>query len=165
MQTITRWFWVWDFNKEEQWLNQMAERGWVLDDYHFCRYTFISCEPGEYIVRMELHGNDPDYIAFMEDTGAELVAKYFGWLYFRRRAEFGEFNLFSDIDSRISHLQRIANMLMIIGVMNIIIGIINTLTPTHMGFINLLCAVMLMYGLGRIHGKIEALREERRLHE
>ncbi|MBQ1532501.1 MAG: DUF2812 domain-containing protein [Solobacterium sp.] len=166
MKTFYRLFWVWDFDKEEQWLNEMAEQGWVLDSYQICRYTFVNCEPGEYIIRMEMHGGfDPGYIEFMEDTGAELIAKFFGWMYFRRKAEFGEFNIFSDIDSKISHLKGIANLLMIIGFMNIIIGIANSILPVHMGFINLLCAALLMYAVGRIHGKIEALRQERRLHE
>jgi hypothetical protein len=31
--------------------------------------------------------------------------------------------------------------------------------------VNLLCATLLMYGLGRIHGKKEALEKERELHE
>jgi hypothetical protein len=29
---IWKWFWVWDFEKEERWLNQMAMEGWVLVD-------------------------------------------------------------------------------------------------------------------------------------
>jgi len=28
-KVINKWFWVWDFDKEEQWLNTMAESGWV----------------------------------------------------------------------------------------------------------------------------------------
>ena len=43
---------------------------------------------------------------------------------------------------------------------------LNTLNPgTRLGWINLLCATLLMYGLGRIHGKKEALEKERELHE
>ena len=29
-KTIKKWFWVWEFDKEEQWLNTMAQSGWVL---------------------------------------------------------------------------------------------------------------------------------------
>ena len=36
---------------------------------------------------------------------------------------------------------------------------------TRAGWINLLAATLLMYGLGRIHGKKEALEKERELHE
>ena len=27
-KTMTRWFWVWQFEKEEAWLNEMAASGW-----------------------------------------------------------------------------------------------------------------------------------------
>ena len=77
----------------------------------------------------------------------------------------GEFDLFSDIDSRISHLDKIGKMLGIIGGANLIIGIANTFSPARLGWINLLCATLLMYSLGRIHGKKEALEKERLLHE
>ena len=47
-----------------------------------------------------------------------------------------------------------------------IIGIVNSLNPSvRLGWINLLCATLLMYALGRIHGKKEALEKERLLHE
>ena len=40
---IKKWIWVWDFDKEERWLNTMAQQGWVLDKVGFCRYEFIPC--------------------------------------------------------------------------------------------------------------------------
>ena len=161
-KTLYKWFFVWDFDKEEAWLNEMALNGWVLVDVGFCRYTFERCEPGEYIIRLEMHGSDPDYVSFMEETGANYIGRCVQWLYFSRRSEYGEFNIFSDIDSKIGHLQGIARMLMIIGAMNLIIGMVNV---NEFSRINLLCATLLMYGLGRIHGKIEYLENERRLHE
>ena len=45
-RTIYKWFWVWDFEKEEEWLNEMAMNGWVLESVGFCSYHFIRCEPG-----------------------------------------------------------------------------------------------------------------------
>ncbi len=56
-------------------------------------------------------------------------------------------------------------MLAILGGANLIIGIANTFGTSRLGWINLLCATLLMYALGRIHGKKEALERERRLHE
>ena len=29
-KTVFRWWWAWDFDKEEQWLNQMAQFGWLI---------------------------------------------------------------------------------------------------------------------------------------
>ena len=35
---IKKWFWVWEFEKEEQWLNTMAQSGLVLDKLGVCKY-------------------------------------------------------------------------------------------------------------------------------
>ena len=164
--TIKKWIWVWDFDKEERWLNTMAQQGWVLDRLGFCRYEFVRCEPGEYIVRLEMREHDEGYLSFMADTGAEYVGRMVKWIYFRRKAEFGPFDIFSDLDSRLAHLKKISWMLRFVGLANLLIGLVNTLNPVvNMGWINLLCATLLMYALGRIEGKEEALERDRLLME
>lgn len=164
-KTLYKWWWVWDFEKEEQWLNNMAMEGWVLDKVGFCTYHFVQCEPGEYNIRLQMHNADEGYMTFMKELNAVYIGRVFKWIYFRRKAEYGEFNIFSDIDSRITHLESIAKMLIIVGAANIIVGLANTFNPINIGFINLLVGCLLMYGLGRIHGKIENLKAERILHE
>ena len=164
--TVKKWIWVWDFDKEERWLNTMAQQGWVLDRLGFCRYEFVRCEPGEYIVRLEMREHDEGYLSFMADTGAEYVGRMVKWIYFRRKAEFGPFDIFSDLDSRLAHLKKISWMLRFVGFANLLIGLVNTLNPVvNMGWINLLCATLLMYALGRIEGKEEALERDRLLME
>lgn len=164
--TIKKWIWVWDFDKEEQWLNSMAQQGWVLDRVGFCRYEFVRCEPGEYIVRLEMREHDEGYLSFMSDTGAEYVGRVVKWIYFRRKAEFGPFDIFSDLDSRLEHLKRISSTLRVVGIANLVIGLANSLNPVvNMGWINLLCATLLMYALGRIEGKEESLERDRLLME
>ena len=164
-KTIHRWIWVWDFEKEEEWLNEMALHGWVLDGVGYCTYHFVSCEPGEYTVRLEMHPSDDAYIQFMEDTGAEYIGRMMMWVYFRKKSSEGAFDLFSDVDSKIEHLDRMGRMLAIVGGMNLIIGVMNSISTSFVPSLNLLCATLLMYGLGRIHGKKEALKRERLLHE
>lgn len=164
-RTMHKWFWVWEFDKEEVWLNEMANTGWVLDRVGFCKYTFVKSEPEEYTVRLEMHDYDQGYVDFVEDTGAEYVGRMAKWIYFRKRTENGKFEIFSDIDSRIQHLERIGKMLTIVGIANLLIGIANTFNYINIGWINLLCATVLMYGLGRIHGKKESLEKDRILHD
>ena len=164
-RTIRKWFWVWDFEKEERWLNEMALQGWVLDGVGWCTYHFRRCEPGEYTVRLEMRTYDESYVAFMEETGAEFVGRMMAWIYFRKKAADGAFDLYSDIDSRIAHLDRIGKMLTVIGGLNLVIGILNSINGNGIGWVNLLCATLLMYALGRIHGKKEALEKDRQLME
>ncbi len=164
-KTVYKWFWVWDFEKEERWLNQMAMQGWALAEVGFCRYTFEKCEPGEYIVRLQMQKNDPDYVDFLEEIGAEYVGRMVQWIYVRRRAEEGPFELFSDTQSRLDHLNWIARMLLAVGIMNLVIGVVNAFSGNAVGAVNVAGATLLMYGLGRIHGKVEQLERERELHE
>ena len=49
-KTIHKVYLAWDFKKEELWLNEMAAEGWALEHAAFCSYTFVHCEPGEYII-------------------------------------------------------------------------------------------------------------------
>ena len=164
-RTVKKWFWVWEFDKEEDWLNEMAMNGWVLESVGFCSYHFVRCEPGEYAVRLEMHPYDESYVQFMQEAGAEYVGRMIAWVYFRKKTADGPFDLFSDIDSRIRHLDRIGKMLAVIGGANLLIGLLNSFNPSRIGWINLLAATALAYALGRIHGKKEALEKERLLHE
>ena len=166
-KTLHKWFWVWEFEKEERWLNEMAQEGWALTCGGFCTYTFEKCEPGEYIIRVETLDNSSDFENFMEELGAESVGRCFRWGYFRRKAELGEFNMFSDIDSRIAHLDKIGKTLFLLCMANIVIGLANCTgaTSSRLGWLNLLCATLLAYGLGRIHGMRDGLKHDRALHE
>ena len=163
--TQYKWFWVWDFDKEEKWLNGMADSGWALKSVGFCKYTFEACEPGEYIVRLEMHDSDPSYVSFMEDTGAEYVGRVVKWIYFRRKSALGAFDLFSDIDSRIDHLKRIYRLAWLFGIMNLIIGVMNSFNASHFGWLNLLVCSLLMYGAGIMKGRMDMLAAERELRE
>lgn len=168
-KTVKKWIWVWDFDKEEEWLNQMARNGWALDGVGFCTYYFIRTEPDEYTVRLQmlpLAQDFGEYDEWMQESGAERVGRMVQWVYYRKKTAEGSFDLFSDLDSRIAHLDKIAKLLLIIAILNVVIGIINCVNPhIQIGWINLLVASLLTYSLGRIHGKKEWLEKERLLRE
>ena len=163
--TIRKWFWVWDFEKEERWLNEMAESGWALVGVGFATYHFEQCEPGEYIIRLEMHDPDSSYLSFMEETGAEYIGRFMKWIFFRRKSELGSFDLFSDLDSKLNHLKSIYRMVLLLGFANLSIGVANSLNATRVGWLNLLVCAMLMYGAGVMKGKIDYLEGERLLRE
>ena len=168
-KTIRKWFWAWDFDKEEEWLENMARNGWVLDGVGFCTYRFIKTEPGEYSVRLQylpIAEENTDYTNLLEESGAERVGRMVQWVYYRKKTADGPFQLFSDLDSRITHLDKIAKLMLIIAVANLLIGVVNSFNPTmRIGWINLLVASLVTYGVGRIHGKKEALEKERLFRE
>ena len=168
-KVIRKLFWAWDFDKEEEWLENMARNGWVLDGVGFCTYHFIKTEPGEYSVRLQylpIAEENTDYTNLLEESGAERVGRMVQWVYYRKKTADGPFQLFSDLDSRIAHLEKIAKLMLIIAIMNLVIGVVNSFNPmVRIGWINLLVASLVTYGVGRIHGKKEALEKERLFRE
>lgn len=164
-KNVIKWWWAWKYDKEEEWLNNMANNGYALKYAKFIFYQFEKTMPGEYIIRIEYHKNNSDYISFMEELGAKRVSYYMGWNIFRRKSELGEFDIFSDLKSKIGHLKRIEQLLLPIGIMNIGIGIVNSINTIPIGVINLLLAALLFYGYGCVKTKRELLEKEERLLE
>lgn len=169
---ITKLWWTWNFDKEEEWLNEMAEQGYALVSAKWCFYEFERTEPGEYIIRLEFQKEDPKYLSFMNDIGAERISYWFGWNYYRRKSELGEFDLFSDLKSKINHLKRIEGILLPVGLLNIGAGLINIANAVNfatgvvwIGIISMFMAGLCFYGYGCVKTKREILEKELRLHE
>jgi len=103
----------WNPEKEQTWLNEMAAKGLALSDYSFWRYVFEETDPGEYIYRIDLLEQDPRhpesevFLKFLEDSGVSVVATYFKWVYLRKKAADGPFEVYSDVESRIRMYRRI----------------------------------------------------------
>lgn len=178
-KTIRKWIWAWDFEKEEKWLDEMSQQGWVLDKVGFCRYEFVQCEPGEYVTRLEMleepvdTAKSKDYIDFVESTGAEYIGHVTKWVYFRKKAVDGSFDLYSDIDSRTKHVQRVIRLfapLLCINALNTA-NILN-LTRHAPAALEIFCILfilavdlLLIFGLYKLNGIKKRLESERQLHE
>jgi len=136
---MTKVFWKWfiNYEKEEAWLNEMSAKGLAFTDYFLCRYKFADSAPGEYTVRIELLENVPvhpkskQYLSFMAESGVELVSTWFRWAYFRKKAEDGPFDIFSDIDSRIAHYKRITMLFFCLGFAEFCIGLGQLIPAMH----------------------------------
>lgn len=69
-KVIRKVFPVFEYEREEKWLNEMAEKGFILQHVGFFSYHFEECIPGEYQVRMQLleksiHSQESkEYISF-----------------------------------------------------------------------------------------------------
>lgn len=168
-----------DMEKEEEWLNEMAEKGFNFLDSFFIRYTFLEGKPNEYIYRIELLENNPNhpvsrqYIKFLEDTGVECVSTTGRWTYFRKKASDGPFDLYSDIDAKIKHYKRnssyIATILffnLIVLILNIILGILQKLPANFsIALSALFFTVLLSKALFNYWSKIKDLKDEQHIHE
>lgn len=180
-KTIHKWFWIWDFEKEEKWLNQMSAKGLQLTDVGFCRYTFEEGIPSKYNYRLELlkhgslrDGENEEYIHFLEETGVEHVGNMMRWAYFRKDASDGTFELFSDLDSKINYLKRVLCFMLIFLPM-LLVNTINNLSLFYIndgmkanlvsGWICFACLLLYLYGMSIFCIRIKKLKKEKRIRE
>ncbi len=141
----------WNFEREENWLNNLAAQGLALTDYSWCRYVLEDSQPGEYIYRIELldhsarHPESRRYIEFVESTGAECVATYMRWVYFRKKAADGPFELYSDNASRIRHYRKVRAFWLGLLILEITAFALNfaVLFVPPLPIANLVCACLL----------------------
>ncbi|MBQ8510009.1 MAG: DUF2812 domain-containing protein [Clostridia bacterium] len=169
---IHKWFWVWDFDKEEKWLNEMAAKGMSLVSVGWCTYWFEDTDAGAYQYRLELLEKSPEhpesrkYISFVEETGAEYLGSVINWVYFRRPTNSGEFELHSDHATRIKHLNRILRLLLVLMLCNLYPAIYNGwlyFGVSHFT-LNLVCAcISLAVELLVAAGLLIVLRKRRKL--
>ena len=175
---VHKLYWAWDFDKEEAWLNHMASIGWCMIGYGFCRYEFEQCEPGEYSIRLQMldnphnHPESEKYLEFLESTGAEHVGSWWKWIYIRKKKADGEFEVFSDNESKIKHLSHIMAFLLLIGILNLYIGVQNIVMMVAMsspgnaiGFANLFLGVISTLGYIRLYRKRKKLKDDSMLFE
>ncbi|MBN2399125.1 MAG: DUF2812 domain-containing protein [Candidatus Aminicenantes bacterium] len=111
--TKFKWFWAWDDDKEEKWLEAMSQNGWHLENPGFpCIYQFIQGEPRQYSYRLDFRTgsckNLQDYLQICRDAGWEMLGRMASWYYFRKECHGGEKpEFFSDTDSKIQKYRRL----------------------------------------------------------
>ena len=178
----------WDYEKEEKWINDMTAKGMHLDNYSWCKYTFVEGEPGEYIYRLELlentatHAESIAYLKFLEENGVEHVSSYMRWVYLRKKATEGPFEVYTDIESKMKYFKRVNSFWLSLSLAEITIGLANlgiwianqTAIEEYSKFINVNLiggAICTFIGLGclslsrPLRKKMRQLKNESHVHE
>ena len=177
-KVIHKGFFVWNFDKEERWLNEMAAKGLALISVGFCRYEFEDCMHGEYKICLQFLENNfksienTKYIEFLEETGAEHIGICNRWAYFRKKTCGEDFQLFSDTSSRIKYLTRIIRFTMLLFILNLYFGCFNMylcfsqdFKGNFIGIINLILAVFILIGMINLFKKRKKLKKEQQIFE
>ncbi len=181
-RVVYKVFFAWQAEKEEKWLNEMAQSGWALVGVGFFRYVFVKGEPGEYAYRIELLENTPTnqkslaYLDFLRETGIETVGSILRWVYLRKKAQLGAFELYSDLHSKLAYHKRLRAFFLTLVFAELSIGLSNlTLafsTLNRIQTVNLTCAivlfalaVMLAFAAKKHTEQIKYLQKEREIRE
>lgn len=113
-----------DKDAETEWLNQMAADGYAMTVFFAGFYKFETCRPGEYVYQIDFGNSffkiNKDYREFMQDTGVEVLQAWGPWVFLRKPASEGRFELYTDVDSGIEHYSKIRKMFKILTIIELI---------------------------------------------
>ena len=169
-----------NYQKEEEWINEMSQQGWHLEKFSFGRFTFIKGEAGEFIYRSELLGDmgkkeKAEYLEFLTDSGITVVHEFAGWIYTRRAASEGPFELFTSNQSYIGYYQRILRYMIPLFLINLFMAFLNLFVSGvdgklgwlngSVGSINALVTLILLIPLGHVYRQKSKLEKEQQFFE
>ncbi len=137
--TIFKWFWGWQDDRQEAWLEEMSQNGLHLVDIKaFGRYVFEVNTDNSYIYRMDFDRTsrkNTDYFRLIEDAGWERVITVMGWQYWRKDASNGKTaEIFTDNDSKIKKYNRFLTSLLVsspVSMFIIVLGMFKRFPGRH----------------------------------
>jgi len=113
-----------DKDKETKWLNEMARQGYALTGFCAGFFSFDLCRPGEYVYQIDITSGmfrvSSDYREFMNETGVEIVCLWGMWVFLRKKASEGPFELYTDVESNIEHYTKIRKMFKCVAILEIL---------------------------------------------
>lgn len=159
-----------DKDKEVTWLNEMAAKGWAMTSFGCCVYHFEPCRPGEYLYQIDFGEGafsvSEDYREFMSEAGVEIVGVWGPYVFLRRKAEEGAFELYTDVESNMEHYIKIRTMLkigFILETLCLIMEALAGLGGNPMGwvaaFFILVVMIVFIRQIVRINGIVAELKE------
>ena len=136
--TKFKWFWGWQDDKQEAWLEAMSRRGLHLKRIRaFGRYVFELGEPKNFIYRLDFDqksGQDSEYFNLIEEAGWVRIAQVLGWQYWRKEtAEGKSAEIFTDNESKIRKYRRLLASWMVPSpaIMVIVLGMFKRFPGRH----------------------------------
>lgn len=164
---IHRTFFIWNFEKEINWLNEMSRQGWQLCRAGFFVYEFEQGEQGEYQYQLQLlRKTDPDYLAFLEETGIQVVGRCLNWIYLKKKSDGQPFEIFSDLKDVIRHLDGVMALCGVIMAANLLPGLTNLANSNlhQLSWLNLAVAAVGAFGFCKLYLRRRELIAGRDLH-
>lgn len=118
---VKKWFWAWNDDKEEIFLEEKAAEGYKLVGVSLGKYIFIEDEPKKIKYQLDFKGlskmNEAEYLQLYEDAGWECISRLGSWYYFAQEYddETPDISIFNDNKSRLQKYRRIILFLLITG--------------------------------------------------
>ena len=145
MKKVWRFYNIAEYEKEEQWINEMAKEGWQLTAIGLCRYIFRRGTPGEYIYKLDVVERTASdevkesYFNFLTECGIRVVGEFKDWLYLQKKAADGPFDMKDDTYAKLRTVNKVysfavrtlCKLLKIFAIIVIICAVGHTLTSNY----------------------------------
>ena len=169
-----------DFEKEEKWINEMAQSGWHLEKFFLGLFTFTKGESDGSIYRNEFITGmsaleKKEYFEILKDSGITIVHEFGGWVYMKKAAAEGPFEIYTDTKSKIDYYKRILNIFLVLFFVNLSLGIMNVniytdnssieIANASIGVINIAVALLIAVPIVKIIKRKKGLEEEQQFFE
>ncbi len=122
-RSVFRFFFAWQDDQEEKWLEKMARQGW-----HLVRggivFRFVEGKPGEFRYRLDYRPGSnrslEEYFTLFADSGWEHVCSFGGWHCFRT-GDASAPEVFTDVDSKVEKYRRLLMLLLVFLMASLVI--------------------------------------------
>lgn len=108
-----RWFTIFEYDKEQDYLRAMHKSGWKLIKVNgLTVYHFEKCTPEDVVYQLDYNqegiAHKEEYLQMFRDCGWEYLQDYAGYSYFRKPvSEAGAEEIFCDDESRLQMMERV----------------------------------------------------------
>ena len=113
MKKQFRWFSIFDYDKEQEYLRKMHQSGWqFMKVSGFGTYHFVETEPTDVVYQLDYNkeglANKEEYIKMFTDCGWDYIQDYAGYSYFKKAVADGVAEeIFCDNASRLAMMERV----------------------------------------------------------
>lgn len=159
-----------DYEKEERWVNDMADRGWNLKKTMVGYFVFEKGTPGQYIYRNEfVNRKSTDYFEFLNMMNIECVSKFGGWAYYRKLQAEGPFEIFTDATSKINYIKSMNRIFILLLLFNVLAGIYNlsigSVINSSVGCLNVIVSIMVLISVSKNEKRKKGLKQDLHIFE
>ena len=127
---MTKFRLSYDKDDDIAWLNQLSQEGFAMTGFFAGFWRFKPCVPGEYEYQIDLgdrfFGVSNDYLELMRDTNIEYIGKFGFWIFLRRKKSDEPFILYSDVESKLAHYQKIRSLFQIAVIIELVCFLFET---------------------------------------
>ncbi len=121
IKIVKKWFMAWNDDKEEIFLEDMAAKGFELQNIGYGKYTFKEGTPKKIKYQLDFKGltkmPEQEYLQIYEDAGWEYIHRLGSWYYFAKEYDekTPDISIFNDNNSRLEKYRRLIMFLVITG--------------------------------------------------